>query len=104
MLGALLLETAIAMVLLSRVLPYRANRWANIIVGVIQTAAVAFSLTGPFYWNLFYAFFATIEIACTMFIIWYAWTGRQPEDGGALSSGRSSAYEQGERGERLSRA
>jgi hypothetical protein len=33
LLGAILLETAIAMVLLSRVLQYRANRWANIIVG-----------------------------------------------------------------------
>ena len=30
---AILMETAIAMVLLSRVLPYRANRWANILSG-----------------------------------------------------------------------
>src|SRR6266702_1306025 len=88
--GAVLLETAIAMVLLSRVLKYRANRWANIIVGVLQTASVAWSLTGPMYWNLFYAFFATIEIACTLFIVWYAWTWRQPEEGGALTSGQSS--------------
>ena len=55
--GAIVLETAIAMVLLSRVLPYQANRWANIIAAVIQTAGVAFSLTGPLYWNLFYVFF-----------------------------------------------
>ncbi len=40
LLGAVLLETSIAMVLLSRVLKYRANRWANIIVGLIQIAAV----------------------------------------------------------------
>jgi len=90
LLGAVLLETAIAMVLLSRVLKYRANRWANIIVGVLQTASVAWSLTGPLYWNLFYAFFAAIEIACTLFIVWYAWTWRQPEEGGALTSGQSS--------------
>jgi hypothetical protein len=77
--GAIVLETAIAMVLLSRVLPYRANRWANIIAAVIQTAAVAFSLTGPLYWNLFYVFFSTIEIACTVFIVWYAWTWPHPE-------------------------
>ena len=72
---AVLMETAIAMVLLSRVLRYSANRWANIIVGVIHTALVAWSLTvaTP---TLFYAFFATIEIACTLFIIWYAWTWR----------------------------
>jgi len=87
--GAILMETAIAMVLLSRVLPYRANRWANIIVGGIQTVEVAWSLTGPVYWNLFYVFFAAIEIACTLFIIWYAWTWRRPE-GAALTSGQSS--------------
>src|SRR3989304_4535575 len=39
---AVLMETAIAMVLLSRLLKYGANRWANIIVGAIHTAAVYF--------------------------------------------------------------
>jgi len=93
--GAILMETAIAMVLLARVLPYRANRWANIIVGVIQTAEVGWSLTGPVYWNLFYVFFSAIEIACTLFIIWYAWTWRQP-DGTALASGQSGVPERAE--------
>jgi Ni,Fe-hydrogenase I cytochrome b subunit len=72
--AAILMETAIAMVLLSRVLPYRANRWANIIVGVLQTASVAWSLFGGTPPDLFNAFFTTIEIACTLFIVWYAWT------------------------------
>ncbi len=69
---AVLMETAIAMVLLSRVLKYRANRWANIIAGIIHTAAVFLSLFvgTP---ALYYIFFATIEIACTLFIVWYAW-------------------------------
>ncbi len=73
---AVLMETAIAMVLVARVLKYDANRWANIAVGLIHTALVSWSLsvTTP---TLFYAFFATIEIACTLFIIWYAWTWRQ---------------------------
>jgi hypothetical protein len=93
--GAILMETAIAMVLLARVLPYRANRWANIIIGGIQTVEVGWSLTGPVYWNLFYFFFSAIEIACTLFIIWYAWTWRRPE-GGALSAGRASVYAQAE--------
>src|SRR5215469_3522135 len=39
LLGSILLETAIAMVLLSWVLPYQANRWANIVVAVIQIVA-----------------------------------------------------------------
>jgi len=70
---ALLMETAIAMVLVSRLLTYRVNRWANIIVGIIQTALLSWSLTvaTP---TMFYVFFATIEIACLLFIIWYAWT------------------------------
>ena len=73
---AILMETAIAMVLLSRILKYGANRWANIAVGLIHTALVSWSLsvTTP---TWFYAFFATIEIACTLFIIWYAWTWRR---------------------------
>ncbi|HEY1296868.1 MAG TPA: DUF6326 family protein [Chloroflexota bacterium] len=72
---AVLMETAIAMVLVSRVLTYGVNRWANIIVGVIHTVLVSWSLsvTTP---TLFYAFFAIIEIACTLFVIWYPWTWR----------------------------
>jgi predicted membrane protein len=77
---AILMETAIAMVLLSRVLPYRANRWANIVAGVFHTVFVAGSLfVGTT--NLFNAFFATIEIACTLFIVWYAWTWSRTESG-----------------------
>jgi hypothetical protein len=72
--SAILMETAIAMVLLSRVLEYRANRCANIVIGVLHTAAVLVSLfvggTTP---ALYYIFFATIEILCTSLIVWYAW-------------------------------
>ena len=75
--AAILMETAIVMVLLSRVLPYGANRWTNLLVGVLHTASVIWSMTGgPV--NLFYVFFATIEIGCTLFIVWYAWTWRNP--------------------------
>lgn len=75
---AVLMEIAIAMVLLSRVLKYRANRWANIIAGIIHTAAVFLSMFvgTP---ALYYTFFATIEIACTLFIVWYAWKWPNPE-------------------------
>ena len=76
---AILMETAIAMVLLSRVLKYRANRWANMLAGVLHTALVAWSLTGETP-EPFYAFFATIEIACTLFIVWYAWKWTGLED------------------------
>jgi Ni,Fe-hydrogenase I cytochrome b subunit len=78
---AILMETAIAMVLLSRILKYSANRWVNIIAGLFHTAFVAWSLIGETP-TLFYAFFATIEIACTLFIAWYAWRWRTPEGEG----------------------
>ena len=76
--AAILIETAIAMVLLSRVLKYRANRWANIIAGAIHTAAVFASMfvgtPAPYY-----IFFGTIEIACTSLIVWYAWKWPKPK-------------------------
>lgn len=76
---AVLMETGIAMVLLSRVLKYGANRWANIVAAVIHTAAVVFTLFGETPPAPYYLLFAAVEIACTLFIIWYAWTWRRTE-------------------------
>lgn len=74
---AVLMETAIAMVLLSRILNYSANRWTNVAFGAFHTLFVAWSLLGetpPIY----YLFFAAVEIVCTLFIAWYAWQWRIP--------------------------
>jgi hypothetical protein len=80
MLGAaILMETAIVMVLLSRVLPYSANRWANMIAGVIHTTAVFASMFLGSPPALYYLFFGSIEIATTLYIIWYAWKWPNPE-------------------------
>ncbi len=79
LLGAsILVETAIAMVLLSRVLKYRTNRWANIIIGALNTVAILASLlvATP---ALYYIFFAVIEIATTSLIVWYAWKWPNPQ-------------------------
>lgn len=76
---AVLMETAIAMVLLSRVLRRGANRWANIVAGAIHTLAVVSSLFGSAPPAPYYMFFATVEIACTLFIIWYAWMWRNTD-------------------------
>jgi hypothetical protein len=75
---AILMETAIVMVLLSRILKYNFNRWANIIAGIIHTLFVFWSLIGDTP-TLFYLFFASIEILCTMFIVLYAWKWKNPE-------------------------
>jgi hypothetical protein len=73
--GAVLMETSIAMVLLSRVLKHRANRWANIIVAAINMVAVVAGGPGRPY----YVFFATIEVICMSVIVWFAWKWSDPE-------------------------
>lgn len=70
--AAIVTEIPIAMVLLSRVLQYKVNRWANIVAGVITMAYV----WGGGSSTLHYIFFAAIETACALFIIWYAWQWR----------------------------
>jgi hypothetical protein len=75
--GGILMEIPIAMVLLSRVLHYRANRWSNIIAALIKTVVMILTLfVGP---TSYYLFFASIEIATTAFIIWYAWSWKNPK-------------------------
>jgi len=77
--AAILMEIPIAMVLLSRVLKYNANRWANIIAGFIKTAVMIITMFigKPTH---YYLFFGIIEIATTSFIVWYAWKWTKPED------------------------
>jgi hypothetical protein len=78
LLGAsVLVEIPIAMVLLSWILKYGPNRWANIIAGVIMTVVQAMSLVVAVP-TMYYVFFSVIEIACTAFIVWYAWTWANP--------------------------
>ena len=76
--GSIFMMIPISMVLLSRLLPYRANRWANLIAGTIMTTMLTLTLfvAVP---TLYYAFFSAIEIACTAFIVGYAWKWRNPE-------------------------
>lgn len=74
--AAVLMETAIAMVFLSRFLKRGANRIANVVVAIIHTLSVTLSmLTSPP--PLFYIFFAVIEITCTVFIILLACTWKE---------------------------
>lgn len=78
--AAVLMETAIVMVLLSRLLDYGPNRVLNIVAGAIHTAAVASSMfvDGPP--DGYYIFFGAIEIGTTIAIIWLAWTWRRPTE------------------------
>lgn len=79
LLGAgVLMEVSMAMTLLSRVLPTRANRLANIAAGSFMTIVqIATLLMGDS--TLYYWFFSIIEIAATASIVWIAWSWRNPE-------------------------
>jgi hypothetical protein len=92
--SAVLMEIPIAMILACRLLPFRANRLANIIAGVILTLVNGFltfvaPLVGMGRPPAFpeYLFFATIETVATSVIIWQAWTWSEVE--GEASSERT---------------
>jgi hypothetical protein len=87
--AAIILQIPITMIFLSRVLEYRANRWANIIAGAIT---IAFVIGGGSL-DLHYLFIGTIEVVCMSLIIWFAW--KWPKPGG---SPNSIALAQGEFG------
>jgi len=73
--GAVLMQVPIAMIVLSRVLTVKPNRWANIVAGSVMTVVQLTTLfvARP---TMYYLFFSIIEIAVTSFIVWYAWKWR----------------------------
>jgi Family of unknown function (DUF6326) len=79
--SAVLMEIPIAMIVACRLLPFRANRLANIIAGGVLTLVNGFLTFVPPLagWGRppalpEYLFFATIETVCTSVIVWKAWT------------------------------
>ena len=97
---AILMEIPMAMILLSRILKPRPNRWANIVAGIIETAAVLLTsfilpilkLTAT---SSYYLFFGTIEVACTSLIVWYAWKWPREIAPGIEPSSQPLPLEQG---------
>lgn len=73
--GAVMMEISILMILLSRVLRYGVNRWANILVSLIT---IAFIVVGRASYP-HYLFIAAVEIVCLLLIVWFAWRWRNPE-------------------------
>jgi hypothetical protein len=74
--SAVLVEIPMAMVLLSRLLPRRSNRIANVAAGAIMTVVQLGSnfvgVPAPYY-----VFFSVAEIAATLAVLWYAWNWRE---------------------------
>jgi hypothetical protein len=75
---AIMFEIPFLMIVLSWVLKYRANRWANIIAGtlfvVTQISSLFLGAPSPMY-----IFYTTIEIAGLLLIVWNAWKWTNPE-------------------------
>jgi len=76
---AIMFEIPFLMIVLSWVLKYRANRWANIIAGtlfvVTQLSSLFLGAPSPMY-----IFYSTMEIAGLLLIVWNAWKWRDLED------------------------
>jgi Na+/melibiose symporter-like transporter len=70
--AAVLIEISIAMIVLSRILRYRANRRANVVSGVFLTVVqlVTLFVGTP---TLAYAFLSIVLIATSGVIAWFAW-------------------------------
>lgn len=81
--GALLaagisLEIPFIMIILSRILKYGVNRWANIAAGLLMVLyQVASFFVGTS--TLHYIFFSVVEIGCDLLIVWFAWKWSKPE-------------------------
>jgi hypothetical protein len=73
--GAVMMEISIAMIILSRVLKYKANRWVNIITSII---AIVFVVGGRASYP-HYTFIMTVEVIGLLLIIWNAWKWINPE-------------------------
>ena len=75
LIGAIMGQLAIAMIILSRVLKYGINRWANIVVGIVTIAYIWGGMASYPH----YIFIATVETLCLLLIVWFAWTWRNVE-------------------------
>ena len=73
--GAVMGNLAIAMIILSRVLKYGINRWANIVMGIVTIAYIwGGAASYPHY-----IFIAMVETLYLLLIIWNAWKWRNVE-------------------------
>ena len=68
--GGLLAEIPIVMVLLTRILNDKANKWANIVASIITALVLLSALPSA---DMDDIFFTVIEMAAFISIIWIAW-------------------------------
>lgn len=73
LIGGVVVELLILMVLLSRVLPYAINRWANIVMGGLAMASTVFNNMAP---DPDDAFFAAVQFVALAAVVVLAWQWR----------------------------
>jgi hypothetical protein len=72
LLGVIILMTIPSlMVFLSLALPAKANRWTNIIVGILEIVFLLVNLIGESW--AYYIFGSIVEVVLLSLIVWYAW-------------------------------
>jgi hypothetical protein len=71
--AAVLMSIPGFMVLLSLILPYKATRWINIIVGIIHIILALLSLFVGGIADLYYTYFSILEMGFITLAVWYAW-------------------------------
>ncbi len=79
LMAGLLMEIPFVMIVLSRILPFRANRWANIIAGTIMIMVQAGTIGIGSPPTLHYIFFSIIEITGNALIVLCAVKWRDAE-------------------------
>lgn len=79
LLAAISMEIPMAMIVLSRLLKYKANRWANIIVGSLMVVYQISTMNVGTPPTLHYIFYSIIEVVCNLVIVWLAWKWTNPE-------------------------
>ncbi len=65
------------MIFLSLTLKAKANRWTNIIVGILQIVVLIGALIGETW--VYYIFATVVEVVLLLLVIWYAWTWPKQE-------------------------
>jgi hypothetical protein len=77
--GAIMMEIPFAMIFLSRVLNSAANRWANIIAGILMVVIEVGTMGVGTLPTMHYLFYSAIVIPCNLFVVGYAWKWTTPE-------------------------
>jgi Family of unknown function (DUF6326) len=71
--AAILMAIPIFMIFLSLALPAKANRWVNIIIGIVYVVVLVLVNLIPAETWAYYAFYEILEAVFIVLIIWHAW-------------------------------